>query len=153
MKHWIWTGLIASALASAGSPTHTDYGEAFTIDQVITADALLATPGDFDGKTVRVRGRVADVCQKAGCWMVLTHDTAEGSRTMRIRMKDHGFSVAKDCTGSFAVVEGQVVGKEVDAAETAHFASESNKPEMMPENDAKRVYEIVATAVRIEDKG
>jgi len=150
MRHLIWAGLLASAFALAESPEPQHFGADFTVEQVISAESLFQDLASYDGQTLRVRGRVADVCQKMGCWMVITHDTSEGSRTLRVRMKDHAFSVAKDCTGSIAQVEGVVTSKQVDPDEAAHFASESASPDKMPENGATKVYEITATSVRIE---
>ena len=118
--------------------------------EVVTAASVLAAPADFVGRPLSVEGRVADVCQKAGCWMVVT----DGDKTMRVRMKDHAFSVAKDSTGKTCRVQGEVVALDVDPDTIAHFKGESAKPEVMPENDlpedAKVTYELVASAVRMQ---
>jgi len=124
------------------------FGAAFTTTEAaITASALLDDPSAHVGKTIRVEGRVADVCQKAGCWMVISDE----NRTMRVLMKDHDFSVAKDGAGSWATIEGTVVEKANDKAEAEHFASESAKPELAPEAAAgERKFELVATAVEFK---
>jgi len=132
--------------ATAEDPSWTDFGAGFTIEQVTPAATLLADPASFESKTLRVEGRVADVCQKAGCWMVI----AEGDETMRVLMKDHGFAVAKDATGSLCQVEGVVTKRVLDDEWVEHLASESADVEKMPEKKATAgvVYELEATAVR-----
>ena len=39
-------------------------GSTFTSEEIVTASTLLATPADYVGKTLRVSGKVSDVCQK-----------------------------------------------------------------------------------------
>lgn len=115
---------------------------------VVPIKDVLDAPANFVGKPLTVQGTVADVCQKAGCWMVL----GDGARTLRVRMADHAFSVEKQGTGWTAQVQGEVVAKPLDAAMVEHLRSESGKPEAMPEVAATggTVYELVATAVRMK---
>ena len=126
------------------------FGDAAQQGESVTVAKLLDDPSSFVGKPLAVEGRVADVCQKAGCWMVVT----DGARNMRVRMKDHGFSVAKDGAGRDCRVHGEVVEIAVDPETVAHFKSESAKPEVMPEaalaEDAKVTYELVASAVQLK---
>ncbi len=141
----------AAAEAMAEAPTGWQtFGEPFGVSEAVMASTVLDAPADFLGKKLTVEGRVADVCQKAGCWMVVTDGSA---RTMRVRMKDHGFAVAKDATGATARVHGEVVAKRVDPKEVAHFEGEAAKPEVMPEGDlaaGTTTYELVASAVQIK---
>jgi len=123
-------------------------GAAFTLDAPVPAAQVFGTMDTFVDQTVRVEGRIADVCQMQGCWMVLRDDA---DRTVRIRMKDHAFSVAKDTTGQWADLEGKVVANDPDPDEAAHFADEATHPEVAPEGEGKeRTYEIIASAVRIK---
>jgi hypothetical protein len=130
--------------ASAAGSQH--FGAAFALTSSIAAGDLLADPASRVGQVVRVEGEVADVCQKAGCWMVL----ADGQRTLRVTVKDHAFAVDKGATGARAIVEGTVIEKANDPDEAAHFASEANHPEKAPEATAgAKKYELVATGVEI----
>jgi hypothetical protein len=58
-----------AAAETAASWQH--YGAPFTSTEPIAAAALLSNPEPHVGKTVLVEGRVADVCSKKGCWMVV----------------------------------------------------------------------------------
>lgn len=133
--------------APAGEGQWAKFGAPVDGKTVVPAETLLSDPKAYVGQNIVVSGRVADVCSKAGCWMVI----AEGDSTMRIRMKDHGFSVAKDGAGSDCRVQGEVVEIQVDPDTVAHFASESRKPELMPENSGNPVvYEMVASGVEFK---
>ncbi len=137
---------VAEVEAPAAEAQH--FGAEFTVadEQVITAQALLADPEAFTG-TVRVEGRVADVCQQAGCWMVIAHE----EQVMRVLMKDHGFSVAKDGKGQTCQVEGVVQVTEIDAKTVEHLEGESENPEVMPEKGmeaGQKLYQFEASGVR-----
>ncbi|MCB9794899.1 MAG: DUF4920 domain-containing protein [Alphaproteobacteria bacterium] len=142
------------AEAPAATPLSDDavhYGAPFTLEEITPASALLDDPAAFTGKTVRVQGRVAEVCQKAGCWMVI----AEGDKSMRVLMKDHDFAVDKQGSGRNCQVEGVVTTRELDPEFVEHLASESEHPEDMPEKKAEGnvVYELTATGVRMAKAG
>ena len=106
---------------------------------------MLADPGQYDGKTILVEGRVADVCQKAGCWLVL----AEGDKSIRVRTKAHRFVVAKDGTGKTARIEGLIKSTKIDEKMVAHFEGESANKEIIPEKQAKSdmVFELIASSI------
>ena len=126
---------------------YTDYGAPLSLDKVTQANEFLNTPQDFVGKTVRVSGTAADVCQKAGCWIVLS----DGDKTMRVTTKDHGFFVDKQGGGRNCEVEGVVISRQKDAERTAHFESEAGEGAPIPENEVagETYYEIEATGIRL----
>jgi hypothetical protein len=142
----------AAPEAAATAPEGwSSFGSAFTADDVIPAAQLLKDSASFTGKTVRVEGRVADVCSKKGCWMVLTAPEG-GQEMMRVTMKDHAWGLPLDCTGQAIQLEGEVVAKAVDPETVEHYKSESRKPEMTPETQATAgtSYELVASGARLK---
>lgn len=124
------------------------FGLEFTLDESIAAGTVLTNPDDYVGKTVRVTGKVSDVCQKMGCWMVIT----DADQHMRITTKDHKFFVAKDGAGAICDLEGTVVKREANPERTAHYKSEQSEGAPMPEAEeaGKATYEIVASAIRFD---
>ena len=108
----------------------------------------MTNPDDYVGKTVRVTGKVSDVCQKMGCWMVIT----DADQHMRITTKDHKFFVAKDGAGATCDLEGTVVKREASPARTEHFKSEQSEGAPIPaaEEAGEATYEIVASAIRFD---
>ena len=111
-----------SANANTAADGWTAYGTPFSTETTVTpAATLLASPADFVGKSVRVEGRVADVCQKMGCWMVI----ADGDQSMRVLMKDHAFAVDKQGASRTCQIDGIVEAKPIDPKTVEHFESES----------------------------
>lgn len=74
------------------------------------------------GKTLAVKGRVAEVCKMKGCWMVLTDDRD----TVRITFKDYAFFVPRDLAGQTVVAEGILSRKVLTDEEAEHLAGESS---------------------------
>ncbi len=122
------------------------FGASFEQEQAFDANLLLAKPETYVDTTVRVQGRLSDVCQKAGCWMVLAD---EEGRSMRVTT-GHAFFIDKDTIGDEADIEGKVERKEVDAGTVEHFKSESSGPDsIIPEEGKTHTYELVATTVAV----
>jgi hypothetical protein len=76
-----------------------------------------------ESRTIAVEGKVADVCQMKGCWMVLT----DGTRAVRTTFKDYGFFVPKDLSGRTVVAEGVLARETVDEETRRHYAGESGQ--------------------------
>lgn len=115
--------------------------------------SLEKSPGGFVGKTVQVRGRVAEVCEKMGCWMNLV-DPATNAR-VRIKVKDGEIVFPKEAIGKMAVAEGKFVKIELtreQAIERArHEAEENNKPfDPASIKDPVTIYQIQGTGAVIE---
>lgn len=123
------------------------YGGAWEEGPVVPVKTVLDSPATYAGKTLTVEGEVSDVCQKKGCWMVVS----DGTRTMRVTMKDHAFGVDMQGTGAKAQIHGELVAKAVDPKTVEHYKSEAAKPELTPELAAGDgpSYELVATTVRM----
>ena len=128
-------------------------GSTFTSEEIVTASTLLASPADYVGKTLRVSGKVSDVCQKMGCWMVMS----DAEKHMRITAKDHAFYIDEESRKSGAglncEVEGEVIAREIEASRVEHFESESSEDAPIPEKQATDniSYEIVAQVIRFYD--
>lgn len=99
----------------------THYGAPFAVNDITLASAVLGSPAEAIGKTLRLEGRLTEVCQKKGCWVVMADDAGH---TLRVTMKDHAFGVATTDGGKVAQVEGTVVSKPVDPETEAHYRSE-----------------------------
>ena len=112
-------------------------GTSFSAEEIVTAATLLSAPNDYVGKTLRVSGKVSDVCQKMGCWMVMS----DAEKHMRITTKDHAFFVGeearKNSAGLNCEVEGEVIAREIEASRVEHFESESTKDAPIPEKQAE----------------
>ena len=138
---------IPAFAASNGEGKH--YGAAFTNAEKAKLEEITKDADKYHGKTVQVRGEIKDVCQKEGCWIVLT----DGKREMRIKMKDHAFVVPKDSFKKKVVVEGVVEKQTISEEMARHYAEEAADKTVKPESikGPQAVVTMNATGVRIED--
>jgi len=110
---------------------------------MVALEELASDGGEYVGQAVRVAARVSEVCQKKGCFFI----AQEGSSVMRVSFKDYGFFVPTDISGKRVVFTGEVVARELTVDEAAHYAEALGTAGSAVEPG--KVYEIVATAVRV----
>ncbi len=110
---------------------------------------LLATPSEFDGKEIALRGTVRKACTRKGCWMELSQ--SENSPGVRVTFKDYGFFVPLDSAGSSAAVEGLVKVTTLSAEKAKHYESEGAKVPQEKDGTYKEV-QLVAVGVSLERK-
>lgn len=116
------------------------------LDESVAAvplEQIASNGGDYVGQPVRVIARVAEVCQKKGCFFI----AQEGSSVVRISFKDYGFFVPTDISGKTVTFVGEVVAREVTTEEADHYAEDLGA-ETSPVEPGE-VYEIVATSVHV----
>jgi hypothetical protein len=92
--------ILSAALLAAAS---LKLGKPLTIKEPMPLATLLARPAEYVGKTVQVKGKIAEVCEMMGCWMDLVND--EGQK-IRIKVEDGEIEFPKDSSGKTAVAEG-----------------------------------------------
>jgi hypothetical protein len=61
----------ADAAHATADAEWASFGAPMASDNTVALSDLLDNPDTYTGQTVRVQGTVADVCQMAGCWMVM----------------------------------------------------------------------------------
>lgn len=91
----------------------------------VTLKALLKDTKKFEKKTIRVTGKIQDVCQKKGCWLLLTSN----KKTMRVRFKDYKFFVPTNAKGYVVTLEGTAEATEISEKLAKHYAEESGDKE------------------------
>ena len=137
-----------TAQKSAAGWSH--YGAEFTLASAADCKTVTQHPEANLDKTLRVEGEIKNVCQKAGCWMVIADDDGE---FLRIRMKDHAFGVPTDTKtgpGTRVDVEGTLIKKELDSKTLAHLKSEAKgTPEELEKQFAPK-FEIIATGISVK---
>lgn len=130
---------------AAGVPLGEDFGAGLTLDRVLDLRDVVSDPDVYAAGPVLVRARVYDVCQRRGCWMVLRDGKAEA----RVRFKDYGFFVPRDCTGQLAYVEGTVATEVLPEREARHYAEESIRDDPAKVDGPQRIVAFEATGVRL----
>jgi hypothetical protein len=111
---------------SAASSGERRFGAAPKLaGEALPVAALLASPEEHVGKTVKCTGLVARVCQAAGCWLEL--QPSGGGEGLRVPMAQHAFFIPQDALGQLAVVEGELKRQPLAAEQRDHYASEGMK--------------------------
>lgn len=82
------------------------YGKEITLKEKISVSAILASPDKFDGKTVRIEGKILGVCQEKGCWIEFAGEK-EGEK-IKVKVNDGEIVFPKDAKGKTALVQGVV---------------------------------------------
>ena len=135
----------AGAESDQGLPAGDDYGAGLTLEEITPLREVVRQPEVHSDRTLLVRGRIRDVCQKKGCWMVLT----DGESQMRVRFAEYGFFVPKDSRGKVAYVEGRVKAEEISEKEARHYEAESTDGDPARIRGPQRVVSFTATGVRL----
>lgn len=133
-------GLVLSLPALAGDPRvfgdAMPEGEAQTVAAAVdAADEVAGTPGKF-------AGRITQVCQKMGCWVILEDD----GRHARVMARDHAYGIPTDSSGR-AEVYGVLEVREISQEQADHFAEDAGQDGEIP----LREYRIVADSIALLD--
>lgn len=104
-------------------------GKALKEKEPIGIDKLMASPDKYVNKTVQVKGKITEVCQAMGCWMMLADP--ESGKLVRIKVNEDVFTFPKDATGKTAIAEGKFTKREMTKDEAIaaakHEAEEQGK--------------------------
>lgn len=95
--------VLAALPALAGEK---DYGKGVTLTETTSVAKILADPDAWVGKTVRIEGKVLDICPMAGCWMEL--EEGDGAARLRVKVDDGAIVFPVTAKGRLAVAEGVV---------------------------------------------
>ncbi len=116
-------------LPPAFSGEGTVYGEGVGKGQSVKVSELLARPGDWVGKHVRVEGLITDVCPKRGCWMEIASDRE--FETIRFKVEDGVIVIPMVAKGKRAEAEGIFtkieITREQALAHAKHLAEEKGE--------------------------
>lgn len=114
---------------------------------------LLASPDRYVGKVVQVSGRITEVCQMAGCWVIIVDDAT--SKSVRIKVNDGEIVFPKESSGKQATAEGVFTKIEMTKAQAIarakHEAEELGRqfdPTKVPESSV--VYQIKGTGAVVD---
>ncbi len=127
-------------VAAVNAGDVTSYGKPLPAG---TSTPIAQALADFDthaGKPARFSGRIAQVCQAKGCWIVLEDD----GQTARVMFGKHAFEVPKDSTGR-AEVHGVLSRKQLTPAQVKHLEEDSKGLAVSPVE-----YSILADGVVLQ---
>jgi hypothetical protein len=142
-----------SSSANANVPKDgKHFGTLVTADKAVAYDKMLDKMGNKDSVSMKVVGKVKEVCQKKGCWMTLVSDKP-GYPETRVTFKDYAFFMPKDLSGKRVVVDGFARVETTSVEMLRHFAEDAKKSpaEIAAITQPKREVSFEAAGVLILD--
>lgn len=128
------------------------FGTFIDASNAVAYDEIISKMAATDSLAVKVSGKVGEVCQKKGCWMMLVPEQA-GQPEMRVTFKDYAFFMPKDLAGKRVVLEGYAYVDETSVDVLRHYAEDAgkSKEEIEKITEPKREVSYEASGVVIVD--
>jgi len=96
-------------------------GKALAGAEPVSVADLLANPHVYDGKTVRLAGKIEDFCHHKRAWFGIS--AKPGAGMVRVFCAPR-FQAPADCLGKQAVAEGKVELNTIPAEQVAYYGKE-----------------------------
>lgn len=143
MRRWLAVicTMAMAAPAMASDIAWDKYGADVPAGDVVPLAQALADPAAHEGQARVFSGRIVDVCQKKGCWVML-EDDGQGARVL---LGDHDFYVPRDVRGP-AQVHGVLSRVALSPAARDHTARETGAGMTVPGVE----YRILADGVQVQ---
>lgn len=151
--HWISRVVFAASLAvvlapQAVQPAARTLGKAILLKKSLSLAEVLKNPEKHKDQKLLLEGKISDVCQLKGCWLMLS----EGDRSIRIKFEGYSFFVPKDSRGKKARVEGRLLRETLSEEIARHYAEEQSvKTDLSQIRGPRRVVTFEASGVEILD--
>ena len=97
---------------------------------------------------VKVEGRVTEVCQAKGCWMILV----DGDTYARVVFEDYKFFVPIETSMQRSLVYGVLTEHTLSSDQAEHFAQDAGAQSTLDLHGEVKEYSIVARAVQLEKR-
>jgi len=102
---------------------------------------LVGLPKEHMGTSFLVEPRIAQVCQKRGCFFI----AQDGNYSVRVAFRDYGFFRPTDSAGKTVTLSGELIERQMSEAQAAHYAADLGGTDVA----SGKVYEILADAVQV----
>jgi RecJ-like exonuclease len=107
LKKSCWACLICVLLMAASlTAAEQKLGKPVDLKTTTAIKAILAEPDKYLGKEVKVEGEITQVCQMAGCWIMVKD--ASSSEPIMVKVDDGVIVFPKDGAGKKVVAQGKL---------------------------------------------
>lgn len=132
-------------LASAIYGEELKLGKPLDVEEVTSIEDLLSRPEDFVGKTVKIEGRVTEVCNMMQCWVKVRE--AGSGKVVQVKVNDGEIVFPKDSVGKHIIAQGKVtqipMTRDQYIASLKHEAEEQGKSiDVSTITEGKTIYRI-----------
>lgn len=86
----VLAAVLAFSLPATAMIEDTKIGAGVTLTEATPISAIVASPKDYAGKTVRVDGVATAVCEAMGCWMAIAESAGKDAPTVRLKVEHEG---------------------------------------------------------------
>jgi hypothetical protein len=139
--------LLSLALWGKDTSVRT-FGKPLSIKKAVRLQEALQQPAKYQNQKVLLEGKISDVCQMKGCWLMLS----DGERAIRIKFENYSFFVPKDSRGKKVRAEGRLIQETLSEEMARHYAAEqSTKSDPSEIKGPQRVVTFEAAGVAILD--
>ena len=140
--------LLSFPVLSAKDAGVRTFGKPLSIKKALSLQEALQQPTKFENQKVLLEGKINDVCQMKGCWLMLS----DGQRAIRIKFEGYSFFVPKDSRGKKVRAEGRLIQETLSEDMARHYAAEQSTQSGLPEiKGPQRVVTFEAVGVAILD--
>jgi len=152
-KKLILLSLIIVPLFFATEVLAQTFGKGLTLQQSTPLSTILASPDNYVGQKVQVKGMILDVCESRGCWMYIAGD--KPFEKIRIKVIDGQIVFPLEARGKQATVEGElqkfVLTREQVIEQQKHHAEERGET-FSPDSvtSGETIYQLRGTGAEIE---
>lgn len=112
--------------------------------QYFSLNYLIENSNIFEGQQVATTGKIKQVCQKKGCFFILS----DGDHNTRITFKDYEFFIPTNSAGNKVRLIGEFKVNELSEEKAKHYAEDAGENPEDIEGPQKE-YSLVATSVKI----
>jgi hypothetical protein len=124
------------------------FGKPLSLKKPLSLEEALQHPSKYRDKKVLLEGKISDVCQMKGCWLMLS----DGQKAIRIKFAGYSFFVPKNSRGKKVRAEGRLIQETLSEEMARHYAAEQSAHSDLPAiSGPQRVVSFEASGVAISD--
>jgi hypothetical protein len=124
------------------------FGKPLSLKKTLGLQEAIRQPAKYQNQRVLLEGKISDVCQMKGCWLMLS----DGERAIRIKFEGYSFFVPKDSKGKKVRAEGRLSQETLSEEMARHYAAEqTTKSDVSAIKGPQQVVTFEATGVAISD--
>lgn len=139
-----FAAFVMLSLGLAGPAAAESYGEPRPAALAPVGVEAALDAGNTTDTPLAVEGRITQVCQAKGCWVVLAEDDA----MIRVMARDHDFFLPRDASGR-AVAHGTLERVELSPEHAEHMVAEDGADPALRDHPVE--IRLVADGVELVD--
>jgi len=139
---------LLSFVSGAKDASMRTFGKPLSTKKPLRLQEAIQQPAKYQDEKVLLEGTISDVCQKKGCWLMLS----DSDRAIRIKFEGYSFFVPKGSRGKKVRAEGRLIQERLSEDMARHYAAEqSTKTDPSNIKGPQQVVTFEATGVAILD--